>query len=72
MEKETIRRIRQAVQTGKLNAVFTLAELKSLGIIPRSTAGTFPWKHRVGNGTTTEYFIWLDPPGKGKYKLITH
>ena len=65
MEKETIRKLRKAVNTGKIPALFTPAQVNSaLGI---TWAGTFLPKHRVSNPAgDTELFIQM---GRGRYKL---
>jgi hypothetical protein len=65
MERETIRRIRDAVRSGKLGTRFTPAEVnRILGI---DWAGTFLPKHRVGNpGGFTKLFVRVD---RGLYHL---
>jgi hypothetical protein len=59
MERETIRRIRDAVRLGKLGSRFTPTDVnRVLGI---HWAGTFLPKHRVGNpGGFTELFVRVD------------
>jgi hypothetical protein len=56
MERDTIRRIREAVRTGKIPRQFTAADVnKALSI---HWAGVFLPKHRVGNpGRHTPLFI---------------
>ena len=63
MERETMRKIRQAIQVGE---EITPAKLKSLGI-RSSTANAFLGKHKVGNGKTTEHFKWKR---RGVYLLL--
>ncbi len=65
MDRETIRRIRDAVRSGRLGIRFTPAEVnRVLGI---DWAGTFLPKHRVGNpGGFTELFVRVD---RGLYRL---
>jgi hypothetical protein len=59
MERETIRKAREAVRTGKLGREFTPAEV--------NWASTFLPKHRVGNpGGSTELFVRVRP---GVYRL---
>lgn len=67
MERNTIRKIREAVHAGKVPYEFTPTQVNSaLGI---TWAGTFLPKHCVGNpGGNTELFIKID---KGLYKLKT-
>ena len=56
MERDTMRRIREAIESGKLVQPFRPAEVnRALGI---DYAGVFLPKHRVGNpGGYTEHFI---------------
>jgi len=56
MERETIRKIREAVRIGELQIEFSPRHVnKTLGI---DWAGTFLPKHRVGNpGGFTELFV---------------
>jgi len=65
MERNTIKRIHEAVETGKLRSEFTAAQVNTvLGI---NFAGTFLPKHRVGNpGKNTELFVRIRA---GLYKL---
>jgi hypothetical protein len=65
MERETIRRIREAVQAGRLARQFTPAQVsKALSI---HWAGTFLPKHRQGNpGGNTVLFTRVS---KGVYRL---
>ena len=65
MERETIRRIREAVRSGRLSFTFTPADVnRALAI---RWGGTFLPKHRVGNpGGYTELFIRT---GRGCYRL---
>jgi hypothetical protein len=65
MDRETIRRIRDAVRSGRLGTRFTAADVnRALGI---DWAGTFLPKHRVGNpGKVTELFVRVD---RGLYRL---
>lgn len=67
MERDTVRRIREAVAVDRLNRHdFTPGEVnRELGI---HWAGTFLPKHRVGNpGGTTERFVRTAP---GRYSLL--
>jgi len=67
MERETIRKIREAVRTGKLGLEFTTAEVNA--VLKIHWAGTFLPKHRVGNpGGYTELFVRVRP---GVYRLRT-
>ena len=67
MERETIRRIREAVRTGRLGREFAAAEVNV--ILKIHWAGTFLPKHRVGNpGGYTELFVRVRP---GVYRLKT-
>jgi hypothetical protein len=65
MERETIRRIREAVQAGRLSREFTPPDVnKALNI---EWAGTFLPKHRQGNpGGNTVLFVRVR---KGVYRL---
>ena len=65
MERETIRRIHEAVRTGRLPKEFKAKQVNNaLGI---TWAGTFLAKHCVGNpGKNTEHFIRTD---RGQYRL---
>ncbi len=65
MEKETARKIREAVHSGKLPQQFTPAQVnKALNI---DWAGKFLPKHRVGNPRNeTELFVRIRP---GLYRL---
>ena len=65
MERETIRRIREAVASGRLpNAYRAIDVNQRLGI---DWAGTFLPKHRVGNpGGYSELFARV---GRGLYRL---
>ena len=66
MERDTMRKIRQAVSNDRLpKGGFTPAQVNmALGI---HWAGTFLPKHRVGNpGKYTEHFVRID---KGLYIL---
>jgi len=65
MERETIRKIRDAVRTGKLPSQFTPKLVNALlGI---DWAGKFLPKHRVDNpGGNTELFVQV---GRGLYRL---
>jgi hypothetical protein len=64
-ERDTIRRIREAVESGKLPSQFRAEDVnKALGI---EFAGTFLPKHRVGNpGGFTELFMRISA---GFYRL---
>jgi hypothetical protein len=65
MERETIRKIREAVRTGKLGREFTSVEVNALLRI--HWAGTFLPKHRVGNpGGYSELFVRVR---SGVYRL---
>ena len=65
MERETIRKIREAVRTGNLGREFTPAEVNV--ILKIHWAGTFLPKHRVRNpGGDTELFVRVRP---GVYRL---
>jgi hypothetical protein len=65
VERETIRRIREAVRTGTLPQVLTPINVNwALSI---DWAGTFLPKHRVGNpGGYTELFVQIE---RGRYRL---
>jgi hypothetical protein len=65
MERDTIRRIREAVRKGRLPRQFTPKQVNAaLGI---HWAGVFLPKHRVGNPAgNTELFIQID---RGLYRL---
>ncbi len=63
-EGETIRKIRDAVHSGKLPKSFRAADVnRLLGI---DWANTFLPKHNVGNGYTTEHFMRVS---RGLYRL---
>lgn len=65
MERETIRRIREAIRRGRLRTEFTAVEVNVVLKIHR--AATFLPKHRVGNpGGNTELFVRGRP---GVYRL---
>ena len=66
MERETIRKIREAVRTGGLSPQFTPADVdKALHI---HWAGTFLSKHRIGNpGKHTGLFVRVK---SGIYMLL--
>lgn len=65
MEHETIRKIREAVRTGKLGREFAALEVNV--VLKIHWAGTFLPKHRVGNpGGETELFVRVRP---GVYRL---
>jgi hypothetical protein len=65
MERETIRRIREAVKSGKLKKAFKPADVNSALAI--YWAGTFLPKHSVGNpGGNTELFVRV---ARGLYRL---
>ncbi len=65
IEGNTIKRIREAVRTGKLPLEFTPAQVNN--VLNIGYAGTFLPKHRIGNpGGTSELFIQIS---KGLYKL---
>ena len=59
-ERDTIRRIREAVADGRLGRTFRAADVNiALNI---TFAGVFLPKHRVGNpGRFTELFVRIDP-----------
>ncbi len=60
--------IYSAVKSGKLYEPFKATDLRSA--CPGwafSSYGTFPWKHRIGNGKTTELFEQIGP---GLYRTI--
>ncbi len=64
-ERETIRKIREVVRSGKLPEKFTPAHVNK--VLKIDWAGTFLPKHRVGNpGGYTGLFVRV---GKGLYKL---
>jgi hypothetical protein len=65
MERETIRKTREAVRNGRLPPTFRPKDVNAvLGI---HWAGTFLPKHREGNpGDYTELFVRVD---KGLYRL---
>jgi hypothetical protein len=63
-ERNTIRRIREALRAGVLSQPFRGADVhRALGI---DWGGNFLAKHCVGNGYTTELFVRL---GRGLYRL---
>jgi hypothetical protein len=64
-ERETTRRIREAVNDGSLRQPFRAADVnRALGI---DYAGVFLPKHRVGNpGKNTEHFVLIE---RGLYRL---
>jgi hypothetical protein len=64
-EKETMRRIREAVKAGRLKQPFRAADVnRALEI---TYAGVFLPKHRIGNpGENTEHFIQVE---RGLYRL---
>ena len=65
MERDTIRRIREAVRLGRLGRHFTAIEVNM--VLKIHWAGTFLPKHRVGNpGGYTELFVRLE---RGIYRL---
>ena len=53
-EGKTIRRIRRAVGSQQLGESFTAAAVNEA--LDITWVGTFLWKHRIGNGQTTELF----------------
>jgi hypothetical protein len=65
MERDTIRRMREAVSTGRLRKTFTAIEVNK--VLKIYWAGTFLPKHRVGNpGGYTELFVRVR---SGVYRL---
>lgn len=65
MERETIRKIRQAVRAGNLPKEFRAPQVNK--VLKIHWAGTFLPKHCVGNpGGETELFIRLS---RGLYRL---
>ncbi len=65
MERDTIRRIREAVQTDRLPRQFTPADVNK--VLSIHWAGTFLPKHRVGNpGGYTVLFVRVS---SGVYRL---
>jgi hypothetical protein len=65
MERDTIRRIRQAVRTGRLLGQFTPADVNR--VLSIHWAGTFLPKHREGNpGGYTALFVRVS---SGVYRL---
>jgi hypothetical protein len=64
-ERETMRRIREAIRNGSLKEPFRAADVnRALRI---KYAGVFLPKHRVGNpGNNTEHFVQLE---RGLYRL---
>ena len=65
MERDTIRRIRAAVDAGRLGKTFTSIEVNK--VLKIHWAGTFLPKHRVGNpGGYTELFVRIRA---GVYRL---
>jgi len=65
MERDTVRRIREAIETGTLVQPFRSADVnRALGI---DYAGVFLPKHRVGNpGGFTEHFVQIE---RGLYRM---
>jgi len=67
MERDTIRRIREATRTGRLPRHFTPADVNK--VLSIHWAGTFLPKHRAGNpGGYTVLFVRVR---SGVYRLIT-
>jgi hypothetical protein len=65
MERETIRRIREAVHAGRLSREFTPADVNR--VLSIDWAGTFLPKHRKGNpGGNTVLFVSVR---SGVYRL---
>lgn len=65
MERETIRKIREAVRIGKLPQEFTPAQVNK--VLNIRWAGNFLPKHRIGNPRNeTELFVRIRP---GLYRL---
>jgi len=65
VERDTIRRIREAIRAGHISRVFTPNDLNL--VLSIDWAGTFLPKHRVGNpGGNTELFVRIGP---GRYRL---
>jgi hypothetical protein len=65
MARETIRRIREAVRSGKLPTVFGAADVNAALSI--HWAESFLAKHRVGNpGSETSLFVQVS---RGRYRL---
>ncbi len=64
-ERETMRRIREAVKSGTLTEPFRAADVnRALKI---HYAGVFLPKHRIGNpGKNTEHFVLIE---RGLYRL---
>jgi hypothetical protein len=59
VERDTIRRIREAVRLGRLRKTFTAIEVNK--VLKIHWAGTFLPKHRVGNpGGYTELFVRIE------------
>ncbi len=53
--------IREAVNSGRLKEPFGHDDLVGIGV-RTTTAGAFPYKHRVGNpGGYTEHFVLVSP-----------
>ena len=67
MERETVRKIREAVHSGKLPQPFRSAQVEKASGIPLATARTFLSKHCVGNPKhETEHFERIS---RGLYRL---
>ena len=65
MDRDTIRRIREAVRAGSLPDIFGPSDVNR--ILHIHWAGTFLPKHRVGNpGGYTELFVQVE---RGRYRL---
>jgi hypothetical protein len=63
-ERNTIRRIRDAVKKGELSQAFRGADVNR--VLAIDWGGNFLAKHCVGNGYTTELFVRV---GRGLYRL---
>jgi len=60
IERDTIRRIREAIRAGHLSREFTPNDVNL--VLSIHWAGTFLPKHRVGNpGGNTELFVRIEP-----------
>lgn len=71
-EGNTIKTIKNAARNRKLPKVFNAADLRAIGIHPR-TAAVFTAKHCKGNpGDETVHFERVGNLGSGNYRLISN
>ena len=66
-EGRLIKEIRAAVKEGRLKEPFAPRDLIQAEVrCAANTRSRFLWKHRVGNGSTTEHFVHV---ARGQYRL---